>query len=306
MRYNFASFTRYNRNENKRKKGIHNLNLIKMKTKKLISVSIIVCLATIMFSGCKKDTTPTPTPTSPSTQASKVAMENASAEGAFTDAFRQVDQAVKQQGLKSIQTCCTVSFTPNDLSTYPKDVVIDYGTSCTGDDGVVRSGQILAHLTKAYPDSGSVTTITFNNYYVNSRHITGTERITNVGRNSLGHHVFDVEVQNGNLYSPDGITVYNSVQQREWIEGESTLLDPMDDVYMITGTASGTTTNGVNYTLVISTALRVAVGCAWIESGIVNITEPNIPVISLNYGDGTCDNNAVATCSGYTFNIVMP
>jgi len=274
-----------------------------MKTKKIIG--IIVCTAIIMTAGCKKDPAPV-NPVSPANQATKVATENASVDAAFTDAFRQVEMAIKQHGLKNISSCCTVTFTPTDLSTYPKDVVIDYGTSCTGYDGVVRSGQILAHMTKAYPDSASLTIVTFNNYYVNNRLITGTERITNTGKNAAGHHTFDVEVQNGNLYSPDGITVYNSIQQREWIEGDSTLLDPTDDVYMITGTANGTTTDNVHYTATITKALRVAVGCAWIESGVVEITEPNIPVISLDYGNGTCDNNAVATCSGYTFNIVMP
>ena len=277
-----------------------------MKTRRIKLVYIIFCAAIIMTSGCKKDTTPTPTQLSPTEQATKVATENASIDGAFTDAFRQVDLAMKQYGLKSIETCCTVTFTPADLTTYPKDVVIDYGTSCTGIDGVVRSGQILAHLTKAYIDSSSITTVTFNNYYVNNRHITGTEIITNSGKNSSGHHVFDVSVENGNLYSPDGVTVYNSVQQREWIEGDGTLLDPSDDVYLITGTASGTTTNNVSYTLTITTPLRVALSCAWVESGKVDITEPNIPVITLDYGNGTCDNDAVATCSGYTFNIVMP
>lgn len=274
--------------------------------RKLMFISVIICSAIIIYVSCVKDTTtPTTTPTL-ADQAVSVTTENASIESAFTDAFRQVDLAMKQYGLKSTNTCCTVTFTPNDLTTYPKDVVIDYGTSCTGIDGVVRSGQILAHLTEAYTDSSSVTTVTFNNYYVNSRHITGSEVITNTGTNSFGHHVFDVQIQNGNLYSVDGVTVYNSVQQREWIEGDGTLLDPTDDVYLITGTGSGTTTDGVNYTIVITSALRVALDCAWVESGILAITEPNIPVITLDYGSGTCDNQAVATCSGYTFNIVMP
>jgi hypothetical protein len=279
-----------------------------MKTRKQMILSIIVCSAIIMYAGCKKDNTtpPTTNPTTQATQATKVATENATIDGAFIDAFRQVDMKLKQQGLKPADSCCTVTFTPNDLYTYPKDVVLDYGTSCTGNDGVVRSGKILVHLTKSYIDSGSVTTVTFNNYYVNNRHITGTEIITNMGKNLSGHHVFSVQIQNGNLYSPDGVTVYNSNQQREWIEGDGTLLDPMDDVYLITGTASGTTTDGVNYSLMITSALRVAVSCPWVESGKADITEPNVPLINLDYGSGTCDNQAIATCGGYTFNIVMP
>ena len=103
----------------------------------------------------------------------------------------------------------------------------------------------------------------------------------------------------------NGVTTYNSVQEREWIEGDNTLLDPMDDVYMITGTANGVTIDGTSYTVVITSALRVAVDCAWIESGIINVTEPNIPVITIDYGSGNCDNIATVTCSGYTFTINM-
>ena len=274
-----------------------------MKTKKILA--IIVSAALMMVVSCKKDPV-TPSDNVPYTQASKVATENAYAEAAFTDVYRQVELAIRQNGLKYLSSCCNVTFTPNDLGTWPKDVVIDFGSSCTGDDGVVRSGQILVHMSKAYIDSGSVSTISFNNYVVNGRQITGIERITNMGKNLAGHHVFLAEVENGNLYTPDGITAYNSIQEREWIEGENTLLEIMDDVYMITGTAYGTTSDGTAYTLVITSALRVAVGCAWIQSGIVEITQSGLPVITIDYGSGACDNNAVASCSGYTFNIVMP
>jgi len=275
-----------------------------MKTKILISMAALFTLASIVLVSCKKDDTPKQNTTP--VNYSKVASENASIEAAFTDAFRQVDQTCKANGVKNINTCPTVTITPFDLVTYPKDVVIDYGTSCTGNDGVIRSGRILAHLTKCYIDSGSVTTITFDNYYVNSRHITGTEVITNNGKNLSNHTVFGVVIQNGNLFSVDGTTSYNSVQQREWIAGESTILDPTDDVYLITGTGSGTTTDGVAYTVNIVTPLQASIGCAWIESGIIDIAIQNNPNIRIDYGTGACDDAAVVTCAGYTFNIVMP
>jgi hypothetical protein len=256
----------------------------------------------VVVISCKKDNNDNNNTT---VNYAKVATENASIEAAFSDAFRQVDKSCKENGLKDINSCPTVTFTPFDLTTYPKDVVIDYGTYCLGNDGVIRSGRILAHLTASYIDSGSVTTVTFDNYYVNTHHITGTEVITNLGINSNNNHVYGVTITNGNLYSIDGVSVYNSTQQREWIQGDSTLLDPTDDVYLVTGTASGTTTDGTAYSLTIITPLQVAVGCAWIESGIIDITIPNNPTIRIDYGSGACDNAAVVTCGGYTFNIVM-
>jgi hypothetical protein len=275
-----------------------------MKTKNVFGFALMIALTGVLFTACKKDDD-SDNNNATSTNYTKVATENATVEAAFNDAFRQVDQAVKENNVKGTNSCATVTITPLG-TTYPKDAVIDYGTSCTGDDGVVRSGKILIHLTQLYIDSGSVTTVTFDNYYVNGRKITGTEIITNAGTNNSGHQVFSVTIQNGNLYSVDGTTSYNSTQQREWISGDSTLLDPTDDVYMITGSGSGVTTDGTSYTVIITTALKVTLSCAWIESGVIEITPQGSAVITINYGSGTCDNAATGSCSGYNFNIVMP
>lgn len=274
-----------------------------MKTKKAIGLALILLVSGVIYTGCKKDNNDNSFATT--VDYSKVATENATVEAAFNDAFRQVDQTLNENDVKGTNSCATVTITPFDL-TYPKDVVIDYGTSCTGVDGVVRSGKILAHLTDAYVDSGSVTTVTFDNYYVNGRKITGTEIIANAGTNTAGHHVFSVAIQNGNLYSADGVTSYNSTQEREWISGDTTLLDPFDDVYMITGTANGTTTDGTTYTLTVTSALKVAVSCPWVESGEIEIDPMGGSIITISYGSGACDNAATGTCSGYVFNIVMP
>src|SRR5215212_6036031 len=46
----------------------------------------------------------------------------------------------------AIGDCATVNVYPND-STYPKTIVIDFGDSCVGNDGKLRSGKIVLHLT---------------------------------------------------------------------------------------------------------------------------------------------------------------
>jgi hypothetical protein len=285
-----------------------------MKTKCIILGVIAAAAIGLILNSCKKDnlipTTPTQVTPTTNANASKSATESATTDEAFTDAFHQVDVAAKENTLKKktdSTACPVVTITPFDLTTYPKNMIIDFGSSCTGPDGIVRSGQILANLTNCYIDSGSVTTITFNNYYVNGNKITGTEIITNEGRNSLGQPVFGVQVQNGNLYSSNGVTTYNSVQQRTWIQGYNTPLNPMDDVYSITGTANGVTAGGTSYSIVITSPLQVALDCAWVESGTITITEPNTPVITISYGNGTgtCVNTATVSCDGYTFVITL-
>ena len=272
-----------------------------MKRKAFKLSLILVMISLFVNIGCKKETETNKSSANPT----KVVMENSTCEAAFADAFRQADKACRENNVKEINSCPAVTITPFDLS-YPKDMTIDYGTSCTGDDSAIRSGKIMVHLTMSYVDSGSVTTITFDNYYVNGRKITGTETITNHGKNNNGHYVFDVIIQNGNLFSVDGVTAYNSVQQREWIQGDNTLFDPLDDVYMIAGTSNGTTTQGTNFSITITSPLKATISCAWIESGIIAITQQNNPTINVDYGSGNCDNDAVATCNGYTTNIEMP
>jgi hypothetical protein len=277
------------------------LNFKTMKRKAFNLSLILMMISLTVTISCKKETE---TKNSPA-NISKVVMENSTCEAAFADAFRQVDKACRQNNVKDVNSCPSVSIVPADL-TYPKDMVVDYGTSCTGDDGAMRSGKIVIHLTSLYTDSGSVTTITFDNYYVNGRKITGTEIIINKGTNIAGHQVFDVNIQNGNLFSIDGTTSYNSLQHREWVAGDNTLFDPLDDIYMITGTANGITTDGTSYTLDITSPLQATISCAWIESGIILISPQGSPAITVDYGSGSCDNDAVATCSGYVTNIEMP
>src|SRR4029450_3470330 len=93
-----------------------------------------------------------------------------------------------------IGTCPTITVSPND-STYPKTITIDFGDSCVGNDGKLRSGKIVLHLTGPLRRSGSVLTITLENFYINHIHLEGTKAITNLSEN--GAIKFSVQVTGG-------------------------------------------------------------------------------------------------------------
>ena len=97
---------------------------------------------------------------------------------------------------------------------------------------------------------------------------------------------------------------WSSFREREWIAGEDTFYRH-DDVYLITGTANGTSTGGFSFTMVITNPLRKEIGCRHMVSGTFEFTPGNRPVRILDYGDGECDNIATITVNGVTRTIYL-
>jgi len=284
-----------------------------MKTTIIIQGVIAVAAIGLFISSCKKEDQATNTPTVPkatTTQSAvKSASDNATAESTFGGIFKQADKAARNtSNLKDINTGCP-TITINPISSYPMTITIDFGTSCTCDDGKIRSGKIIGVLTAPYIDSASVLTVTLDSYHeiVNGTDyaVQGTETITNMGKNSNGHPIFDVLTSNGLITSVNGSISWTSHRQNEWIQGYNTWFDVFDDIYLVTGTADGTNSNGETFQINITSPLRVEMTCSYIESGTLEITTQANPPIVVDYGNGTCDNIATATCYGYTFTIYM-
>ena len=65
-----------------------------------------------------------------------------------------------------ILSCAAVTATR--LNGFPKNIVINFGTGCTSQNGITRSGKIVVILTDSLRRPGSVATMTFDNYFVRS------------------------------------------------------------------------------------------------------------------------------------------
>ncbi|MBU0765382.1 MAG: hypothetical protein KJ607_11170 [Bacteroidetes bacterium] len=292
-----------------------------MKTTIFNLMTVLSLLALISINtGCEKTdeeeqipvvTTQNNSPANPAQNAVTVAKEDATNDAVFSDVFRQVDDAARssdeslESGNKSISTngCAVVTITPFDLITWPKTITIDFGdVNCLCNDGVYRRGVITAVTTDWYRNDGCVITVTCDDYHVNDFKVEGTKIITNNGRNSDNNLNYTVEVQNGLVTAPDGTSsTWNSLRNHEWINGEDTYLIVTDDEYSITGGANGITSTNTSYTITITDTLNVLIGCPYIRSGMLDINIPNLETIVVDYGDGTCDAQATATCYGYTF-----
>lgn len=245
------------------------------------------------------------------------AVEYAIGENAFNDVANIADEAYDgsldsyrtSSGSGTLSTCATISF---DSLTAPKSLTVDFGTAdCLCSDGNYRRGKIIVTWTGPYRDSGSVRTITFDNYYVNYNKIQGTKTVTNNGTNVSGHPVYSVSV-NGSIvwdssyFGGGGTSTYTSSRTREWISGYNTL-NWLDDVYLISGTASGTTRLGNAYTMSTSEALKKEIGFRHFTDGVLNFTPAGkyTRVIDYGYVNGGRDNLAQVTINGFTFNIQL-
>jgi hypothetical protein len=262
----------------------------------------------LVLSSCKKDNDDNDPPTTNKYQS---VQDNSTADGVFSRAYNQVNKASYQSTQKSAQDTiagCPVLYITGGL-TYPKTVTLDFGAGCVCDDGVTRRGKIVSIISAPYIDSGSVVTSTFDNYHEVISNVdyqaTGTQVITNLGTNSENHPVYSVDVQNASVISTYGTISYTSQRQNEWAAGYDTWLNPWDDVYMVTGTANGNDINGDAFSVNITQELEIQIGCYFIKSGRLDIVNPGYTTITVDYGDGTCDNIIYVIIDGVTYTIVL-
>jgi hypothetical protein len=283
-----------------------------MNTKKITLFALSLTVLTgVYLSSCNKSSATKDSDT-------ESAENNALAEANYNDVTTLVDQAALTGDVivgiaggnsgnftdGSLGSSCA-SITVDTVSV-PHVITIDFGTSnCLCKDARYRRGKIVASFTGRYRDAGTVISVTFNNYFVNDNQISGTKTVTNQGVNNLGHPIYSVQV-NGQMIKANnaGTVTWTSARTREWVAGFDTPVWT-DDVYSITGTASGTNASGKSYTITITEPLIRKMDCRWFESGKMDIKPDGEPTRTLDYGNTGCDANATVTILGYTFPIVL-
>lgn len=229
------------------------------------------------------------------------AVDNSLSEALFNDLLKQADQAAEEGGVRGMMDAC-IDTIIIDTTAMPHTLWIDFGpVNCTGQDGRTRRGSILVTFTGPYRATGTVITITPQDYYVNDHHVQGSKTVTNLGPDGDGHTHFAIAV-NGTVTAPDNAwtSTHTADRVRTWVQGEGTLT-PWDDVYLITGNGSGTNRHGLPYTLTITEALRVEVGCWYVVSGKLEITPQGLATRYVDFGTGSCDGTVTVTVNGFTF-----
>lgn len=287
-----------------------------MKTISLTTKSIAVLLlaGALFFSACKKESS---VATSQEEAAATVeASENdAAAEAEFSDVYDNVVSinAGEDLGLvdgagifgreDSIGRCFTVTVSPTTPGVFPKTVTIDFGTACTGRDGRTRSGKIISVFTGHLAEPGNSVTTTFQNYMVDSFKVEGTHKIINTSTSN--NRSFNIVVSGAKITKPNGKWFsWDSNKIVVQVEGNGSPRWPFDDVFEITGSKSGSNSEGKTWSATVIDKLIRKGDCRWIVKGTVSLTR-NGNIAVLNYGNGTCDNKATITANGQTKEITL-
>jgi len=188
--------------------------------------------------------------------------------------------------------CATITKESPDDADFPIVITIDFGEGCESYfQQVIKSGKIIITLTGRMKDAGSERIVKFEEFYVNGNHIEGVRTTTNNGDGS-----FSCTLEGGKITTSDGeVITRDSKRIRTLVRGGDTD-DRWDDVYEITGSATGMV-NDIPYEKVITKALIRSKDCFWITSGTIETTMGDTLIIT-DFGDGTCDNIATREIDG--------
>ncbi|MGD1841423.1 MAG: hypothetical protein ACFB0B_11085 [Thermonemataceae bacterium] len=245
--------------------------------------------------------------------------DNNTSESLFEDLDNIAQLAMEEDEANERRTesCATVTITP-DAEGSGGTIKLDYGEGCEGSDGKTRTGILNITYTDRYFASGSVITVTPENYTISTPlrgtvQVEGERKVTNVTEEG-GNPTHRIEVTNGTLTYADGReSTWTSTRTREMTAGRDTPLNRFDDVYSISGSANGTNVTGTAYTIDIVNPLVINTSCyaqgvLYPTSGIMTLNSDNREK-SINYqpadDDGGCNRTFSVTVDGREFIIVI-
>ncbi|WP_395077587.1 hypothetical protein [Flavobacterium sp.] len=230
------------------------------------------------------------------------------------------DDGITGKSTQTAQTfspaCATISRVPA-FGTTPTvgsliTKTIDFGTvGCALPNGNILKGKIV--ITFIYNPSATTHTINYQfvNFYHNAILVNGNKTFTRVMSTataaSTSHPIVTMNMDMTATF-PDGrIFTRVGTRVREIIEGYGNAL-LSDNVYKVTGSWTTTYPNASVQTSTITTPIIVKFSCypqfSILSKGVITFTRDN-KTATLDYGNGTCDNLAVFTINGLTFNIVL-
>lgn len=273
---------------------------MKIEFKKIV---FLCCAASLMvMSACNREKKNDDNPDAEDVTA---AQEMAIAEQLFGELKNIADQGESgslnsyKNGVAAFADCATVY-----TSQVQKIITIDFGnTNCLCKDLRLRRGMLdITYTGNNYWDSGSVATITPTNYHVNDYKLSGSKVITNLNHLSDNQPAWSIVV-NGTLTKPNagGSFGWTSNRTHTWLAGKTTPLNWTDDEWQVEGTATLTSSSADEWNLEILTPLHRALACRYIDKGVIEISRLGLTNRFVDYGNGTCDDDAVYRVNGVDY-----
>lgn len=225
------------------------------------------------------------------------------------DAIAQSANNLKQTGTiaSPFCDCAVIDIAQNDQEQYI--VTVDFGQGCVCLDGRTRSGKLVGVFTDLWDTENVQLKITPDNYKITN--LLGTvfdftfeKTITRESVKS-DQPTFNILVTAAELTSEKGETITWSSRRKTTLTAGAGDLDPSNNVYSITGTASGVARNEVAFDVEITEALVLDATCGTFSSGIIVLTPEGKTERTIDYGDGTCDKEATVSIGSFTTTISL-
>ncbi len=172
----------------------------------------------------------------------------------------------------------------------PVTFEVDYGTTGVPFmDGTTKYGKIHITLLKRWSSlAGNQITVDLVGFKSNNITYAGQIKITRPDSMSL-----TVEVVNGHCTDGSWNIDYAGTKTMTRIAGTT-------DDYSITGNSSGKNRDGRNFTTTITNPIVKKASCKWITSGTMDLTPDGFKTRTVDFGPGTCDDDATYTVNGQT------
>ena len=189
------------------------------------------------------------------------------------------------------------------ISGFTRSVTLDFGDGCEMHNGNYLSGIITIEYVRDPEALTRTITYAFTNFFFNYKNIEGGGSIFRERMNE-NENPQSTKDQDITITWPNGDSAHRvGVKVREWIEGVGSGTWG-DNVFLITGNWTTDFPNGAINTGLVTTPLRRELACRFIVSGVIALTHNDIAG-TLDFGDGTCDNQAIFTDSNGVEHLII-
>ncbi len=261
----------------------------------------IIYILVIGVYACKKDNPPSPDPDNDTLTAEEAII----AKSTFLSIFSISDAFIRSEESPAYQlsySCPKITATSSNGNNYLESILLDFtsDSGCSALDGKNRSGLLEISLNGKYDDSGTVIDINPKNYVIDGYEVEGIITITQKSTNDSSN--FSMTIRSGTISNGDKTIEWSSNWNLTQQNGCSSI-DPLDDIYLISGNSIGKSSTETDFKAKITQSLTYTFNCKWLREGILRVTEGNQNDRIIDFGNGSCDQNATISVGSLTIPI---
>lgn len=268
---------------------------------KIVVIASVLLFTGLFFVSCNNDDDSEQIPTNAVTtlkQYSDIETANTEINSLAQNIFSTESGMTNRSSKNQIADCVTISSETNDQIT---SIIIDFGDGCELDDGELVSGRIEMSF-NAETSTTNAITITYKliDFTFDNIKVTGESTIAFTIGNETQNMKFETNSNFAFSWTDQDLsaTSQTNLVREVFTENTDAADSPItSSTYSLTtGNSRTKFSNNDLYTSEITTPLRDEVGCAYTVSGVIK-TSQNSDSITLDYGNGECDNVATQTDS---------